>query len=152
MDQKAVAELLAIEARKGWDEPRYSELLFSNLYLHHVLRMPAACWPDPVVRAFAHLNKKIYVPMQGPSEIGASGKLEKWDRTADLRRIAVPALVIGAKHDTMDPKHMAWMAKQLPRGHYLECANGSHLAMYDDQKTYMEGLLAFLRDVEAGKR
>jgi proline iminopeptidase len=103
MDQKAVAELLAIEARKGWDEPRYSELLFSNLYLHHVLRMPAESWPDPVVRAFAHLNKKIYVPMQGPSEIGASGKLEKWDRTADLRRIAVPALVIGAKHDTMEP-------------------------------------------------
>ena len=37
------------------------------------VRMPAEEWPDPVNRAFKHLNPKIYVPMQGPSELGASG-------------------------------------------------------------------------------
>jgi hypothetical protein len=36
------------------------------------------------VKLIPHLNPKIYVPMQGPSELGASGKLEKWDRTAEL--------------------------------------------------------------------
>ena len=50
----------------------------------HVLRMPADDWPDPVNRAFKHINPAIYVPMQGPSELGASGKLLDWDRTADL--------------------------------------------------------------------
>jgi hypothetical protein len=45
-------------------------------YVHHVLRMPADEWPEPIMRSFSHLNRSIYVPMQGPSELGASGKLE----------------------------------------------------------------------------
>ncbi|MFL5398101.1 MAG: proline iminopeptidase-family hydrolase [Myxococcales bacterium] len=147
MDQKALAEILALEKKGDFENPRYEELLIPNFYQQHILRMPAEQWPDPVVRAFAHLNRKIYVPMQGPSEMGASGVLEKWDRTADLKSIQVPTLVIGAGYDTMDPKHMEWMSKQLPRGRYLYCPNGSHLAMYDDRETYFAGLIGFLKSL-----
>ena len=83
--------------------------------------------------------------MQGPSEMGASGRLEKWDRTADLGRITVPTLVIGAAHDTMDPKHMEWVSKQVKDGTFLLCPNGSHMDMYDDQETYFAGLIRFLK-------
>jgi proline iminopeptidase len=114
-------------------------------YEKHILRRPAAEWPDPVNPAFAHLNDEIYIPMQGPSELGASGKLEKWDRGKDLAKITVPTLVIGAKHDSMDPKHMEWTSKQFPKGEYLHCPNGSHMDMYNDQETYMKGLIAFLK-------
>ena len=62
------------------------------------------------MRAIAHMNRAIYVPMQGPSEMSASGRLVNWDRSADLGKIKVPTLVIGAGHDTMDPKHMEWMS------------------------------------------
>jgi len=31
------------------------------------------------------------------------------------------------------------------------CPNGSHLSIYDDQKVYMEGVIQFLRDVDAGR-
>jgi proline iminopeptidase len=103
-----------------------------------------------VKRTFSHLNKKIYTPMQGPSEMGASGILERWDRSADLKKITVPTLVIGAEHDTMDPRHMEWMAKQLPKGRYLYCAKGSHLALYDDQVTWFSGVIQFLHDVDGG--
>ena len=126
------------------------ELLVSNYYVEHILRMPPDRWPDPVNRAFKRLNEKVYVPMQGPSEMGASGKLERWDRTADLGRITVPTLVIGAKHDTMEPAHMEKMASLVKRGRYLFCPNGSHMAMYDDQKVYFDGLVTFIRDVDAG--
>jgi proline iminopeptidase len=61
----------------------------------------------------------------------------------------VPTLVIGARYDTMDPAHMEMMAGLLPAGRYLYCPEGSHLAMYDDQDTYFDGLLAFLRDLPA---
>ena len=61
--------------------------------------------------------------------------------------IEVPALVIGARYDTMDPAHMEKMAKRLPLGRYLYCPEGSHLAMYDDQRTYFSGLLDFLRSL-----
>ena len=101
-------------------------------------------------RAFKHLNPKVYVPMQGPSELGASGKLVDWDRSAELGRITVPTLVIGARHDTMDPAHMEWMSRQFKKGRYLHCPNGSHLAMYDDQPAYVAGVTAFIADVERG--
>ncbi len=58
--------------------------------------------------------------------------------------IDVPALVIGAEHDTMDPAHMREVARRLPHGEYLHCPNGSHMAMYDDQRTYFEGLIRWL--------
>jgi proline iminopeptidase len=147
IDQTALARIQELEATDQTELPEYEELLVEHHYRHHVLRMPPENWPDPVLRAFAHLNKDIYVPMQGPSELGASGILEHWDRSADLSRIEVPTLVIGAQHDTMDPDHMRWMAEQLPRGQYLHCPNGSHQAMYDDQQTYMTGLIDFLRSV-----
>jgi proline iminopeptidase len=83
--------------------------------------------------------------MQGPSEFGIAGKLENWDRKAQLKDIAIPTLVIGAQHDTMDPKHMEEMAKLTPKGTYLYCENGSHMCMYDDQKTYFSGLISFLK-------
>jgi proline iminopeptidase len=151
MDQKVLAEIKKLEAAKKYDDPRYMELLIPNHYALHILRMPPDQWPDPVNRAFKHMNPKVYIPMQGPSELGASGKLVKWDRTADLKSVAVPTLVIGAQHDTMDPKHMEWMSKQFPRGRYLYCPNGSHLALYDDQQTYVNGVIAFIKDVDGGK-
>jgi proline iminopeptidase len=151
MNQTALAEIKKIEAAGQYDQPRYMELMMQHHYVDHVLRLPADQWPDPVNRAFKHLNPKIYVPLQGPSELGLTGKLLNWDRTADLGRIAVPTLVIGARYDTMDPKHMEMMAGKVQKGRYLFCPTGSHMAMYDDQKTYVEGVIAFLRDVDGGR-
>ena len=150
MDQKALADILKLEAAKRFDDPKYDELLMQHFYTDHILRMPPDQWPDPVVRAFTKLNKKIYVPMQGPSEMGASGKLEKWDRTADLSKISVPTLAVGARYDTMEPAQMEKIAKSVQKGRYLYCPNGSHLALYDDQKTYMAGVIQFLKDVDRG--
>lgn len=151
MDQKALAEIKQLEAKKDYANPRYMELLIPNHYEHHILRMPAEQWPDPVYRAFKRLNQDIYIPMQGPSELGLSGKLLNWDRTSDLPKITTPTLVIGAKYDTMDPAHMEMMSKRVQKGRYLFCPNGSHLALYDDQKIYFEGLIQFVLDVDSGK-
>jgi proline iminopeptidase len=152
MDPAVLAELKGLEAAEDYANPRYMGLLIEHHYVNHVLRMPPEDWPEPVNRAFEHLNPAVYIPMQGPSELGASGKLLHWDRTADLGAISVPTLVIGAQHDTMDPEHMRWMAGELPKGRYLHCPDGSHMAHYDDQQVYFEGLIQFLRDVDAGSR
>jgi proline iminopeptidase len=144
MDQDALAEVKRLEETGATEDPRYMDLLVEHHYVRHVLRLPYAEWPEPVVRSFAHINMSIYVPLQGPSELGASGKLADWDRTGDLHRIEVPTLVIGAEHDTMDPAHMAWMARTVAHGTYLHCPDGSHLALYDDQRRYFEGLIRFL--------
>jgi proline iminopeptidase len=150
MDQGVLKEILTLEAAGDYANPRYEELLFGNFYVEHVLRMPPDQWPDPVLRAFSNYNHDLYVALQGPSEMGASGKLLNWDRSGDLVQIIVPTLVIGAAHDTMDPKHMEWMAGQLANGRFLLCPDGSHLALYDDQKVYFDGLIKFIKDVDAG--
>ena len=144
MDPKVLAEINKIEAAKDFANPRYMELLIPNFYEKHILRFPSKDWPEPVNRSFAKMNQSLYVTMQGPSEFGISGKLEKWDRKSDLKKITIPTLVIGAKYDTMDPNHMSAMSKLVQNGTYLFCSKGSHMAFYDDQKTYFKGLIAFL--------
>lgn len=151
MDPIALAQIRGYEAAKDYENPRYMELLKEQHYVHHILRIPADKWPDPVLRALKHLNPSVYIPMQGPSELGASGALADWDRTSDLGHIEVPTLVIGARHDTMDPGHMKWMAGELRNGRYLYCPSGSHLALYDDQEVYFKGLIEFIRDVDSGR-
>ena len=142
---EVLKEIRDIEARKDFSNPRYMELLIPNFYEKHILRFPAKDWPEPVNRSLGKTNQSLYVTMQGPSEFGISGKLEKWDRKADLKNVKIPTLVIGAKHDTMDPKHMEEISKILPNGSYLFCPKGSHMAFYDDQKTYFSGLISFLK-------
>jgi len=151
MDQKALAEILQMEKDNKTAEPRYMELL-GPYYQSHILRMPQDQWPEPVTRAFGKINQKVYVPLQGPSEMGShNSKLEHWDRVADLPNIKVPTLVIAGQYDTMDPAHMKMVAGKVQRGRYLLCPQGGHMAMYDDQKVYFSGLLRFLKDVDSGK-
>ena len=152
MPPKVLAEILDLEANQDFDNPRYMELLVPNYYVEHFIRIPFAEWPESVHRGFKHLNPEIYNSMQGPSEFGIRGKLEKWDRTQDIDKINVPTLVIGATHDTMDPKHMEWVASQIKHGQFLLCPNGSHFALYDDQETYFSGLIKFIKDVDQNTR
>ena len=151
MDQAALAEVKRMEAENDTNNPRYMEILIPMHYEQHALRMPADQWPDPVNRLFKHLNQTVYTLMQGPSELGLSGRLLEWDRTADLKEIEVPTLTVGGTYDTMDPKHMEWMAGQVQRGRFLLCPKGSHLAMYDDQETYFDGLIRFIEETDAGR-
>jgi len=150
--EDVLKQIREFEAKGDYKNPKYMDLLLKYYYVKHVLRIPLEQWPDPVNRAFSHTNEKIYVLMQGPSEFGISGRLEKWDRSKELGKIKVPTLVIGARYDTMDPEHMRWMATQVQNGSFLFCPNGSHMCMYDDQETYFNGLIRFIKEVDAGKK
>ncbi|MHA1186857.1 MAG: proline iminopeptidase-family hydrolase [Candidatus Heimdallarchaeota archaeon] len=147
MPPEVLSEILEIEAKDDFDNPRYMELLIPNYYVKHILRMPFDEWPESVHRTFKHLNNDVYTSMQGPSEFGIKGKIEKWDRTQDLDKINVPTLVIGATYDTMDPKHMEWVASQIKRSQFLLC-NGSHFSLYDDQENYFSNIIKFLKSVD----
>jgi hypothetical protein len=108
LDQKALAEIKHLEAMGQFDKPAAT---VQNFYCESIVRVPLDQWPDPGKPAFAKLNKKIYVPLEGPSEMGASGKLADWDRSADLP-ISVPTLSMGARYDTMEPAQMEKIAKK----------------------------------------
>jgi proline iminopeptidase len=145
MNPEVLKTIKELEAKKDYANPKYMELLMANFYNQHILRKPVNKWPEPVTRSMGRLNQSLYITMQGPSELGISGKLTNWDVSKELKNITIPTLVVGAKYDTMDPDYMKWMATQFPKGNYLYCANGSHMSLYDDQHTYMNGLIDFLK-------
>ena len=149
MDSSVLKEIKAIEAKGDFNNPRYDELLFPNFYTRHVCRLRE--WPEPLMRSLADYNKAIYVQMQGPSEFGIRGNLANWDIKDRLKEIRIPTLMIGAKHDTMDPNAMEEQSKLVQKGRYLYCPNGSHLAMYDDQKIFMDGVIKFIHDADSGE-
>jgi proline iminopeptidase len=151
MDPAVLAEIRDIEARKDFSNPRFMELLQEHYYNHHICRLQP--WPEPCTRSFKHGNNAIYTLMQGPSEFGISGRLETWDIKDRLKEIRIPTLMVGAKHDTMDPAAMEAQSKEVLRGQFLYCPNGSHLSMWDDQEVFMSGVVRFIREVDgAGRR
>lgn len=148
MDQQLLAQVKAFEAAGTTNDPRYMQILTPLHYERHILRRRSAEWPEPVTRSFARLNSQVYTLMQGPSELGASGRLVNWDRYADLALIETPTLVMAGLHDTMDPAHMAAMATKVQHGSFALMPDGSHLSMYDDQLRYFAALTKFLKAQE----
>ncbi len=143
MNPAVVDSILYFEKTNTTSNPRYMDLLLNNYYNKHICRVYP--FPEPVNRAFAHLNGSVYTIMQGPSEFGISGRLALWDRTADLPKIKTPTLVIRGMYDTMDPAFMKMMSEKFPNGSLVTCTNGSHCSMWDDQENYFKGLIGFLK-------
>lgn len=152
MPPAVFAELMEIEKNNDFENPRYMELLGEHHYPLHVLRMPPGEWPEEINRMMGQVNPNVYVYMQGYSEFGITpgASLEGWDVKDQLKNITVPTLVIGGTHDTMDPKHMEWMSKEVANGRFLLCPNGSHLSQYDDPEHFFPGLIQFIKDVDSG--
>jgi proline iminopeptidase len=147
MNKSVVDSINLMQQQGKTDDPRFMALL-EGYYNEHLCRIVPN--PDPVQRAFKHANMTIYTMMQGPSEFGISGRLANWDIKDRLKEIKVPTLTVGAKFDTMDPDHMKWMSTQVQNGAYLYCPQGSHLAMWDDQKDFYPGVIRFIKEVDGG--
>ena len=152
MPEGVFEEIMAIEAKEDFTNPRYMELLMEHHYSEHILRMPPSEWDADVNNAFTHLNQELYVFIQGHSEFGVTkgASLEGWDIKDRMKELYVPILSIGATHDSMDPEHMRWIATAVQNGRFLLCPNGSHLSQYDDQEHFFPGLIKFIHDVDAG--
>jgi proline iminopeptidase len=150
LDPQILEQIKELDERGNPDDPRYQELLDEPYYAKHYLRLPDL--PEPLGRSFRHINQQVITLMLGTNALFAGGQLATWDRTADLGKITVPTLVIGATHDVMDPAHQRWISQQVADGRYLHCPDGSHQAMYDDQEVYMAGLIRFVQDITARSR
>lgn len=140
-----VDSLAYYEERKEFQHPVYQELVFEEYYRKHICRLPD--WPEAILRSFGNINQPVYEYMQGPSEFVPGGILKGWSVWGRLKEINVPTLMVGAKYDTMNPEEMKEMSELVQNGRYLYCPTGSHLAMWDDQDVFMEGVIQFIHDV-----
>jgi proline iminopeptidase len=141
---KAVlAELERYENANKTEDPAYQKLLLDKLYKVFICRLDP--WPDPVQRSLDGWNQHVYNAIQGRNEFEVTGVMKGWDRWADLPKIKVPTLTLGARYDEMDPEDMRKMATLMPKGQSWISETGSHFAMYDDQQNYFRTLLKFLK-------
>lgn len=138
--------LKAFEDKGDYFNPAYADLVFKEYYTRHICRLKD--WPEPVLRSFQHVNQPVYVYMQGPSEFVPGGILKGWSVWDKLHTLTVPTLTVGARYDTMNPEEMEEMATLVANGQYLYCPNGSHLSMWDDQETFMNGVIDFIHSVD----
>jgi proline iminopeptidase len=146
---ETLAVLDKYEAKGEYHAPEYEKAMFEQVYTRHICRLDP--WPDPVSRTFKHLAEKVYNTMQGPNEFVITGNFKNWDRWKDLSSIRVPTQLIVGRYDEMNPADIEKMGTLIPRSRVLVCEKGSHLCMWDDQETYIRGLLKFFDDVEAGR-
>ena len=149
MRPSLVDSLEAYEAAGDFQNETYLELIDKEFYRKHICRLET--WPEEVNVSFARLNYKLYDLMQGPSEFKVGGRLIDWDITDRLGEIAVPTLMVGATHDTMDPVAMARQATLVQHGRAHICTEGSHLALWDDADSFFRGVGGFIGDVDAGR-
>jgi len=144
---EVVATMEKYEKAQQYQAPEYQEIIFNQLYAQHLCRLDP--WPDPLMRSLKHFNVQIYNTMQGPNEFVITGNFKDWEVWDKLSTIQAPTLVIGGKFDTMSLDDKRRMAASLPNARLLVC-EGSHLSMYDDQQNYFNGLIKFLKEVQAG--
>ena len=112
MNPEVLKEIMDMEANNDFDNPRYNELLLHHYYTELILRKPVEEWPKSINLAFEHLNPNIYIYVQGLSELGMipNASLKNWDVSKLLKEIKTPTLMLGNKHNTMDPRYMELMA------------------------------------------
>ena len=145
----AQAVIARHRASGDYESPEYQKVLMQEVYSRHLCRLTP--WPEPIQRSLRTVNARIYNIMQGPDEFNIVGNFKDWDIWERLRDIQAPTLLIGARHDEMAPEQITRMSRLIPNARLSICERGSHMAMYDDQRAYFAALVAFLRDVHAGR-
>lgn len=146
MRPSLVDSLTAYEDAGDFQNDVYLNLIQKEFYNKHICRLDE--WPQEVEISFSRLNYPLYDLMQGPSEFKVGGRLIDWDITGRLNEIETPTLMVGATHDTMDPAAMKRQSELVQNGQSLTCESGSHLCMWDDRSTFMNGVSAFIEGTE----
>jgi proline iminopeptidase len=138
---ETVAMMLAHEADGTLDHPEYQAAI-TILNYRHVCRLRE--WPAPINRSLADWNMGPYGTMQGPNEFLYIGNLKDWDRSHDLGRIKVPALITVGQHDEITTVCAAQMKRGLKDAELHVFPNSSHMPFYEEPAAYYPALLSFL--------
>ena len=84
-----------MEASGKTEQPQYMQLLVANLPSSTSFAVPPSNGRSRCYDREENMNRRFYVAMQGPSEMGAGGRLVNWDRFNDLKRISADAGDLG---------------------------------------------------------
>ncbi|MEM1429697.1 MAG: hypothetical protein AAGG09_09580 [Pseudomonadota bacterium] len=87
--------------------------------------------------------------MWGPNEFTCTGVLKGYDGTADLSRIACPALVTCGTYDEATPESTRRFSQMIPDAEFRAFAASSHMAFIEERQSYLEAVGAFCGRLDA---
>lgn len=91
----------------------------------------------------------IYRAMWGASEFNCTGNLASYDRSGDLRRLAVPVLFLCGEHDEVRQETLERYLMGSPRGSKLHVFQGSaHNTYLESTDAFIANANEFLRCIE----
>jgi proline iminopeptidase len=125
--------------------PEYQAAILS-FYHEHLCRMDP--WPDSLERSFAEFGYDVYHTMNGPSEFTITGTMRTWDVMDRLGEIAIPALVMGGRHDECRPSQLEEMHRRMPGSELAIIEDASHLCFAEQPARFLRVVNAFLDRVD----
>jgi proline iminopeptidase len=143
---ETVAMMQRHEANGSYQHPEYQAAI-TLLNYRHVHRLDVL--PKPLKASLDGWNMAPYATMQGPNEFLYTGNLKGWNRIAEMRRIAVPCLVIVGEFDELTPACALRMHQALPHSEIEVMRGCSHMPMYENPMPYFDRLIGFLSRVTA---
>lgn len=139
---KDVQETLAkYEAVEDYQNPEYLKAV-EVFYRNFFCRLPE--WPEEVSRTMNGLSTPVYYTMNGPNEFTIIGNFRDWDITARLPEIKVPTLVKVGRYDEVTPKIAETIRKQILGSKLIIFQNSSHLAMWEEQESFLKTVREFI--------
>ena len=136
------------EADGTTDHPDYRAAT-DSFYARHVARIKV---PRDPSCAGVTSNDTIYRQMWGPTEFRSTGSLRTWDRSADLARIGMPALLVSGEFDEARPATLAAFAATMPRARVVTIPGAAHGTYREQPAAYQTAVRAFLREVDGALR
>ena len=143
LPEPARTTLIELGDRGEYDHPDYQEAVMV-FYRRHLCRLDP--WPDAMLQTAAELDgNQVYLTMNGPTEFDVIGEqLRDWDRTADLARITIPALVTCGRYDEITPACSETITAGVPHARMVVFEHSAHVAHLEETERYTAESVAFL--------
>ncbi|KZT08017.1 proline-specific peptidase [Laetiporus sulphureus 93-53] len=132
------------EAAGTTDSPEYQKA--AEVFLaKHVCRIHPP--PEDLANAFISQSQDptVYSIMNGPSEFYITGTIKNWSIIDKLHTIKQPTLVINGAFDEAQDLCVAPLFQHIPKVKWVQFANSSHLASFEERERYMQVLSDFLK-------
>ncbi|TFY54624.1 hypothetical protein EVJ58_g8752 [Rhodofomes roseus] len=131
------------EAAGTTDSKEYQDALMV-FYKKHVCTLDP--WPKQLLQSFDVMDKDptVYTTMWGSSEMSADGTLRTWTCVDQLHTIHCPTLLTNGRMDEAHDVNVMPMFNKLPRVKWVQFANSSHLAFFEEPERYIAVVSAFL--------
>jgi len=132
-------------ARGQYDAPEYKEAVEAFYHLH-LCRMDP--WPEVLTRNKDQPTNRVYLVMNGPTEFDVIGRLEHWDRSADLGNIDVPTLITVGRYDEITPACAQTLHDGIADSRMVLFENSAHLAHLEEGERYAQVVEEFLAEAD----